>query len=91
MAMNRKQRKLTKKFWFQDYKLRAAFSFLLPAVTILIVFSVLPSLAAIRLSFTKWDMLSPARFVGLANYKRLLTDARFKASFVNTLYYVIGS
>jgi len=89
--MNRKQRKPSRKFWLQDYKLRAAFFFLLPAVAILIVFSLLPSLAAIGLSFTKWDMMSPARFAGLANYKRLLADARFKASFVNTLYYVIGS
>jgi ABC-type sugar transport system permease subunit len=93
MAMNGngKQRQLSKKLWFQDYKLRAVFFFLLPALTILVVFSVLPSLAAIVLSFTKWDMLSPARFVGLANYKRLLGDARFKASFVNTLYYTAGS
>jgi len=89
--MNGKQRTPPKKFWFQDYKLRAILSFLLPALTILVVFSVLPSLAAIGLSFTKWDMLSPAQFVGLANYKRLLGDARFKASFMNTLYYTAGS
>ncbi len=91
MAINIKRRERSHKFWFQDYKLRAAFLFLLPAMAILIIFSLLPSLAAIGLSFTKWDMMSPARFTGLANYKRLLIDARFKASFVNTLYYVLGS
>jgi multiple sugar transport system permease protein len=91
MSTNTKQRAPSQRFWFQDYKLRAAFLFLLPAMAILIVFSLLPSLAAIGLSFTKWDMMSPARFAGLDNYKRLLVDARFKTSFVNTLYYVLGS
>ncbi len=91
MSINTKQRDPSQKFWFQDYKLRAAFLFLLPAMAILIVFSLLPSLAAIGLSFTKWDMMNPARFAGLDNYKHLLVDARFKASFVNTLYYVLGS
>ena len=91
MALNIKRRERSHKFWFHDYKLRAAFLFLLPAMTILIVFSLLPSLAAIGLSFTKWDMMSPVRFAGLSNYKRLLIDTRFKASFVNTLYYVLGS
>jgi multiple sugar transport system permease protein len=73
--------------WFGDYKKRAAFLFLLPALVILIVFSAVPSISALILSFTRWDMMSPVQFTGLSNYKRLATDERFVASFVNTLYY----
>lgn len=76
---------------FADYRTRAAVFFLLPALLILIVFSIIPSIAAIVLSLTRWDMMSPAVFVGLANYGRLIDDERFLASFVNTLYYTGAS
>jgi multiple sugar transport system permease protein len=76
---------------FTDYRTRAAVFFLLPALLILIVFSIIPSIAAIVLSLTRWDMMSPAVFVGLANYGRLVNDERFLASFVNTLYYTGAS
>jgi multiple sugar transport system permease protein len=74
-----------------DYRTRAAVFFLLPALLILTVFSIIPSIAAIVLSLTRWDMMSPAVFVGLANYGRLISDERFLASFVNTLYYTGAS
>lgn len=45
-----------------------------PALCILIIFLVYPTLHTILLSFTKGTILNPGReFVGLANYQRLLT------------------
>jgi multiple sugar transport system permease protein len=85
--MTTSQAKIRKNPWYKDFKIRAAIFFLLPALILLIVFLVIPSIFAIVMSFTKWDMLSPAQFAGLANYKRLLLDERFKASFLNTLYF----
>lgn len=70
--------------------MRAVVLFLAPALIILVVFSVVPTLAAVVLSFMKWDMLSPMKFNGLRNYSQLLGDTRFTASLVNTIYYVCG-
>jgi multiple sugar transport system permease protein len=50
----------------------AGYMFLLPNLIGFLVFTSLPVLAALVLSFTKWDMLSPPRFVGLANFVNLL-------------------
>ncbi|HNS50280.1 MAG TPA: sugar ABC transporter permease [Anaerolineae bacterium] len=52
-----------------------------------------PMLASLGISFTKWDLLSPARFIGLDNYERLFTrDPLFwqslKVTAVYTIFYV---
>lgn len=79
-----------KRRWYQDYQKRAAFLFLFPSVALLFVFTVIPFFAAIVLSFTQWDLLSPPNWVGFQNYERLTIDSRFKSTFLNTLYYVVG-
>ncbi len=44
--------------------------------------------ASLVFSFARWDMLSPARFVGISNYTQLITDdPRFINALANTLYY----
>lgn len=64
--------------------------FLLPNIIGFLVFTALPVLGAVVLSFYKWDVLTPAKFVGLANYERLFTrDPLFRKALLNTLYYVI--
>ncbi len=50
-----------------------------------------PVLAAIGISFTKWDVLTPPVFTGLGNYIQLLADPTFKKSILNTIYYVLGT
>jgi multiple sugar transport system permease protein len=73
---------------------RAAFLFLAPAMSALAVFFALPVLFALVLSFTDFDIYAVgdpgnARFVGLANYARLATDATFWKALGNTLYFVL--
>lgn len=68
----------------------AGYIFLLPNIIGFLVFTALPVLGAVVLSFYKWDVLTPAKFVGLANYERLFTrDPIFRKALLNTLYYVI--
>jgi multiple sugar transport system permease protein len=43
---------------------------------------------SIVLSFTRYDVLSQARYVGVENYKQVLTDPTFFKSLLNTLYMV---
>ncbi len=56
---------------------RLAAVFLIPASIGLVVFYFWPLLRGIWLSFTSWDLLSPARFIGIENYQRMLADPIF--------------
>ena len=52
-----------------------------------------PMIASLGLSFTRWDLLSPAEFVGLRNYEKMLTrDPLFwqalKVTTIFTAFYV---
>lgn len=48
-----------------------------------------PTAQAFYLSFTNWDLLRPAKFVGLANYIKLFNDPQFWKVFKNTFTYLI--
>ncbi|MCR4426454.1 MAG: sugar ABC transporter permease [Firmicutes bacterium] len=65
--------------------------FLLPNVGVWALTHVFAVGMALWLSFNDWDLFSPPKFIGLANYVRLFTDDRnFRRAAFNTLYYVIG-
>lgn len=46
-----------------------------------------PMLAAVALSLMQWDLFSPPRWVGLANFQRLFQDNLVGISLWNTAYY----
>jgi multiple sugar transport system permease protein len=70
----------------------AGYLFILPNVVGFLVFSAVPVLGALAISLLDCDMLGPPRFVGLANYARLLgRDALFRQVLANTVYYVLGT
>jgi multiple sugar transport system permease protein len=74
-------------------KLRSRFApyiYILPALIIVLVFRTLPILSSFTASFTDYDIGGFHGFVGFDNYARMLSDARFWQSVVNTLYFVIG-
>lgn len=51
-----------------------------------------PTFEAFWISLTDWNLLRPARFIGLDNYARLLEDPLFWKVFANTfLYLIIGA
>lgn len=52
-------------------------------------FLVLPVLIIVWLTFQKWDLIAPARFVGLANYTSVLTDPVFGNALLVTLVFVV--
>jgi len=72
----------------------AAYVFLAPALVIIGVFFLLPIAAALILSLTDFDIYSiasigNARFLGLANYGRLLRTSDFWTALGNTLYFAL--
>ncbi len=48
------------------------YSFIIPALTILTVFAIFPTIYVFYLSGFKWDMVGPREFVGLQNYLNVL-------------------
>ncbi|GGE26212.1 sugar ABC transporter permease [Pullulanibacillus camelliae] len=81
--------------FFKDlYKNRHPYTFITPAVLLLIVFAILPICIALVISFTDMDLKgladwSTINFVGFKNYVDLFTDAIFLKSIFNTFFYVV--
>jgi multiple sugar transport system permease protein len=78
-----------KRWNYHRYEALAAYGFILPAVLSITVFTIIPIFIAIGLVFMKYDILSPAKFIGLENIKRIFTDARLANSYTTTLRFVI--
>jgi multiple sugar transport system permease protein len=51
--------------------------FILPALLGFVVFFLVPAFRALYISFTDWDLLSKARFIGLDNFRELWADPLF--------------
>ncbi len=64
--------------------------FLLPAGIILIVFFFYPLLEVFRLSFTKYNIVSPEKYIGLKNFQTLIKDPIFWQSLKNSIIYMLG-
>lgn len=63
--------------------------FVAPALVGFLVFYLLPTLRAIQISLTDWNLMRAPKFVGLANYAKLLGDENFWHSAWVTLAYVL--
>ncbi|MBX3059000.1 MAG: sugar ABC transporter permease [Anaerolineae bacterium] len=64
--------------------------FLIPGITIFLFLIILPFLANIGLSFTKWQGIGTPEWIGLDNYRRAMGDSIFWMSFKNNLYLIIA-
>jgi multiple sugar transport system permease protein len=69
----------------------AGYTFILPAFLALAIFLVIPILASVALIFMRYDILSPAEWIGLANIKQLLNDKRMLITYKNSLVFVLGA
>lgn len=66
-----------------------AWALVLPALVGFIAFYALPALRALEISLTDWNLLKPAHFVGLDNYKQMLSDGKFWNGMKLSAYYVV--
>jgi multiple sugar transport system permease protein len=64
-----------------------AYGFMAPSLVILAVFIVWPMIDALRISLYKYSSFGPSEWVGLQNYRDLLSDDAFRTALRNTLYY----
>jgi multiple sugar transport system permease protein len=64
-----------------------AWGFVLPAVVIILGLSIVPMIWSLILSMQSADLVAPAEWVGLANYRVLSQDPKFRAACIHTLIY----
>jgi putative chitobiose transport system permease protein len=64
--------------------------FLLPAGVILIVFFFYPLLEVFRLSLTKYNIVSPPKYIGFENFTVLFNDPLFWKTLKNSIIYLVG-
>ncbi|MDK2910979.1 MAG: sn-glycerol 3-phosphate transport system permease protein [Bacteroidales bacterium] len=71
-------------------KIDTAYLYVLPAVIGCLVFTIYPVVYVMYLSTLSWDLISPdKKFVGLDNYKRLLTSPEFQQVLINSVTYML--
>lgn len=66
------------------FKYRHLYIMFLPVLVLLILFYYLPMIG-IRIAFYDWGMFGPVEFVGLDNFKTILSSNMFLRAFRNTL------
>lgn len=78
-----------KKSFFKN-KTVVAYSFILPNLIGFCIFTLIPVIFSLLLSFCQWDSGNPIKFVGLDNFVRLFTkDSSFRIALFNTIYYTV--
>jgi ABC-type sugar transport system permease subunit len=85
-------------FWEKQYMLKRkqldnihGWLFIAPPILIFTVFIFIPMGIAFFVSLQKWNLLSPMRFVGFANYSKMFTSDHFWNSVMVSLLYVAGT
>lgn len=75
--------------WRLNEEARAGLVFASPFLIGFVIFTAGPLLASLYLSFTYYDVINPAVWTGLDNYRRMMEDERFTKTLYNTLVYVL--
>jgi multiple sugar transport system permease protein len=88
MRMTVMKRKQIKSNWSE-----AVWGYVLiaPALVFVFAFTLLPVLGAFGISFTDWNLISTAKFVGLTNYEKVFTDPVAVKTLTNTFFYTFIS
>jgi len=68
----------------------AAALFIAPSFVPLFAFLIMPMFGTVWVSFNAWDLLSPAKWVGIQNFVDLFHDPKFFHSLRNTFIFVLG-
>ncbi|HZG88147.1 sugar ABC transporter permease [Paenibacillus sp.] len=79
-----------KLLWKAVYAHRMSYFFLAPFLVFFAMFTIIPVLTSIGLSFTYYNILEPPRFIGLGNYRLLFVDDDiFLKAIGNTLKFAV--
>src|SRR5437588_8333484 len=67
----------------------AGWTFVAPAVILIAVFALIPIGWSLVLSLQATNLIAPAHYVGLANYRALAKDPQFRSAIGHTLLYTV--
>src|SRR5947209_17060926 len=67
----------------------AGWAFVAPAVILIAVFALIPIGWSLLLSLQANNLIAPAHYVGLANYRALTKDAAFRSAIGHTIVYTV--
>ena len=70
---------------------KAIIVFMLPAFLLFTLILFVPILQAVYYSFCDYNALTPPRFIGLENYKTMLSDKTLRIALKNSLFFLIYS
>jgi multiple sugar transport system permease protein len=76
--------------WLDKEKI-SAWLYLLPAMLLLTIFVIYPTVRLFIDSFYEWDGMSTGVFIGFDNYRDLLGDEEFYQTIKNTFIFIMGS
>ncbi len=83
--MNKTSKRAKREFW-------AGIGFILPSLLGFLIFTFIPVLISLYLSFTKWNFMEgwgAIKFTGLTNYIRLFSDDWFLSSYKNNIIFTV--
>jgi ABC-type sugar transport system permease subunit len=66
------------------------YAYAAPIVALVGVFVVYPVGSIVYHSFTRWDGIAPAKWIGVANYSRLIHDSTFHTAIQNNLLFALA-
>jgi multiple sugar transport system permease protein len=61
-----------------------------PSLIALVAFLLGPLLWSLGISLTSWDLLTPPKYIGLANYDELFRSPDVRDALKHTLYFIVG-
>ena len=62
---------------------------MLPALAFYLLFTLLPLLHTVWLSFYEWDGITVGKWIGLANYREILADEEIRSAFVHSIKLIL--
>lgn len=71
-------------------KLIAVIVLLGPSLVGMTAFYILPVLSSFVISFAKWDLLSPIKWIGFRNYLNAVADPSVQQALGNTVMFILG-
>lgn len=91
MYMGRRDRKASRSLLQRIRREGGAYLFLLPHLIFFIMFVAAPLVYALVMSFHNWSIVGEPGYIGLTNYQRVWSDARFWNTVKNTSIFAIIS
>lgn len=68
---------------------RMAYLFITPPMLLFFIFSVIPTIMALVMGFTNYNIIQQPSYVGIKNFIRIFSDPFFYTCLKNTLFYVL--